>query len=106
MWCAAIVPLWSLATRLAARARHGLLDAGIALRGTFLIDTKGVVRQATINDLPLGRSIEETLRLVDALQFVEEHGEVCPAGWNKTKPAMKATPDGVASYLKDNGAKL
>lgn len=83
-----------------------LLDAGIALRGTFLIDTKGIVRQATINDLPLGRSIEETLRLVDALQFVEEHGEVCPAGWNKSKPAMKATPDGVASFLKDNGAKL
>src|SRR5690606_200265 len=68
-----------------ARAYDVLLDGGMALRGTFLIDKQGVVKQATINDLPLGRSVEETLRLVDALQHTEEHGEVCPMGWNKGK---------------------
>jgi peroxiredoxin (alkyl hydroperoxide reductase subunit C) len=78
----------------------------MALRGTFLIDKAGVVRQVTVNDLPLGRSIDETLRLVDALQHTEEHGEVCPVGWTKGKTAMKANPQGVASYLKDNAAKL
>jgi peroxiredoxin (alkyl hydroperoxide reductase subunit C) len=89
-----------------ARAYGVLLEAGMALRGTFLIDKAGIVRQATVNDLPLGRSIEETLRLVDALQHTEEHGEVCPAGWNKGKTAMKANPKGVAEFLKDNAGKL
>ncbi len=89
-----------------ARSYGVLLEGGMALRGTFLIDRQGVVRQETVNDLPLGRSIEETLRLVDALQHTEEHGEVCPAGWNKGKTAMKADPKGVASFLKDNAAKL
>ena len=88
-------------------AQYGvLLDAGMALRGTFLIDKGGIVRQETINDLPLGRSIEETIRLIDALQHTEEHGEVCPAGWNKGKAAMKESPQGVASYLKENATKL
>jgi peroxiredoxin 2/4 len=88
-------------------AQYGvLLDAGMALRGTFLIDRAGIVRQETVNDLPLGRSVEETLRLVDALQHTEEHGEVCPVGWNKGKQAMKESPAGVAAYLKDNAAKL
>lgn len=88
-------------------AQYGvLLDPGMALRGTFLIDRQGIVRQETINDLGLGRSVEETLRLVDALQHTEEHGEVCPAGWQKGKTAMKANPQGVAAYLKDNAAKL
>lgn len=89
-----------------ARSYGVLLDGGMALRGTFLIDKAGNVRQETVNDLPLGRSVEETLRLVDALQFTEEHGEVCPAGWTKGKSAMKADPAGVASYLKDNASKL
>jgi peroxiredoxin (alkyl hydroperoxide reductase subunit C) len=89
-----------------ARSYGVLLEGGMALRGTFLIDRQGVVRQETVNDLPLGRSIEETLRLVDALQHTEEHGEVCPAGWNKGKQAMKADPKGVASFLKDNAAKM
>jgi peroxiredoxin (alkyl hydroperoxide reductase subunit C) len=89
-----------------ARAYGVLLEGGMALRGTFLIDKAGNVRQETVNDLPLGRSVEETLRLVDALQFTEEHGEVCPAGWQKGKSAMKATPTGVAAYLKENGTKL
>ncbi|MBN1911888.1 MAG: peroxiredoxin [Pirellulales bacterium] len=82
-----------------ARAYGVLLDAGIALRGLFLIDRQGIVRHALINDLPLGRSIDEILRVIDALQFTEEHGEVCPANWSRGKDAMKATPEGVAEYL-------
>lgn len=74
----------------------------IAYRGTFLIDKKGVVRQETINDLPLGRNIDEMIRLVDALQYVEKHGEVCPANWSEGKDAMKATRQGVSEYLSKN----
>ncbi len=79
---------------------YGILFGGsVALRGLFLIDTKGVVRHAVINDLPLGRNVEEALRMVDALDFVETHGEVCPANWKKGEEAMKPTAEGVASYL-------
>lgn len=99
-------PLISDVNKTIARDYGVLLEGGMALRGTFLIDRGGIVRQETINDLPLGRSVEETLRLVDALQHTEEHGEVCPAGWNKGKTAMKGTPQGVAAFLKDNAAKL
>ncbi len=74
----------------------------IAFRGLFLIDKKGVVRHSLINDLPLGRNVDEAIRMVDALQFNEENGEVCPANWVKGKKAMKATHDGVASYLSKN----
>ncbi len=76
-----------------------LLDAGIALRGTFLIDREGVVRHAVINDLPLGRNIDEAMRMVDALQFHEQHGDVCPANWIEGKEAMTPTAAGVAEYL-------
>jgi len=76
-----------------------LLDAGIALRGTFLIDREGTVRHAVINDLPLGRNIDEALRMVDALQFHEQHGDVCPANWTEGKEAMTPTAAGVAQYL-------
>lgn len=79
---------------------------GVAFRGTFLIDRSGVVRHQVVNDLPLGRNIDEAIRLVDALQFTEEHGEVCPAGWNKGKAGMKASPEGVAQYLAENAAQL
>ncbi|BCO10667.1 peroxidase [Desulfolithobacter dissulfuricans] len=80
--------------------RYGvLLDAGVALRGTFLIDREGVVRHCVINDLPLGRSVEEALRMVKALQFHEEHGDVCPANWKEGEEAMKPTAEGVAEYL-------
>lgn len=79
---------------------------GVAFRGSFLIDREGVVRHQIVNDLPLGRDIDEMLRVVDALQFTEKHGEVCPAGWNKGKPGMKANPDGVASYLAEHAGKL
>ncbi len=81
-------------------------EAGVAFRGTFLIDSKGVVRSQVVNDLPLGRDIDELLRLVDALQHHEEHGEVCPAGWRKGEQGMQATPAGVASYLTENADKL
>lgn len=80
---------------------YGILFGGsVALRGLFLIDTKGIVRHAVINDLPLGRSVNEALRMVTALQFVETHGDqVCPANWQEGEEAMKPTADGVASYL-------
>jgi peroxiredoxin (alkyl hydroperoxide reductase subunit C) len=71
----------------------------MAYRGLFLIDKNGIVRHQTVNDMPLGRSITETLRMVDALQFFEENGEVCPADWHKGEKAMKATQEGIASYL-------
>ena len=74
----------------------------VAYRGTFLIDKEGIVRHETINDLPLGRNIDEMIRLVDALQHVEKHGEVCPANWEEGKEAMKATKEGVSTYLSKN----
>jgi len=79
---------------------------GVAFRAAFLIDKKGIVRAQIVNDLPLGRNMEELLRLVDALQYTEENGEVCPAGWQKGDKGMKATPEGVASYLMKNAEKL
>lgn len=74
----------------------------IAFRGLYLIDKNGVVRHQLINDLPLGRNVDEAIRMVDALQFNEEHGEVCPANWTKGTTAMSATHEGVASYLSQN----
>jgi peroxiredoxin (alkyl hydroperoxide reductase subunit C) len=71
----------------------------VALRGLFLIDKEGVIRHGLVNDLPLGRNVDEALRLVDALQFTEEHGEVCPANWREGEDAMKPTAEGVAEYL-------
>ena len=79
---------------------------GVAFRGSFLIDRGGVVRHQVVNDLPLGRDIDEMLRMVDALQFHEEHGEVCPAGWSKGKAGMDASSEGVAKYLTENAEKL
>ncbi len=81
-------------------------EGGVAFRGAFLIDREGKVRSQIINDLPLGRNIDELLRLVDALQFHEEHGEVCPAGWNRGDAGMKADTEGVAQYLSSNADKL
>jgi peroxiredoxin 2/4 len=79
---------------------------GVAFRGSFLIDRGGVVRHQVVNDLPLGRDIDEMLRMVDALQFHEEHGEVCPAGWSKGKAGMDASSEGVAKYLAEHAEKL
>lgn len=81
-------------------------DGAVAFRGSFLIDTQGMVRHQVVNDLPLGRNVDEMIRMVDALQFTEEHGEVCPAGWNQGDKGMTATPDGVAAYLSDEADKL
>ncbi|AKD37664.1 protein TsaA [Pasteurella multocida subsp. multocida OH4807] len=81
-------------------------EAGVALRASFLIDKNGVVRHQVVNDLPLGRNIDEMLRMVDALQFHEEHGEVCPAQWEKGKEGMTGSPEGVAKYLKQHADKL
>lgn len=79
---------------------------GIALRGSFLIDKEGVVQHQVVNNLSLGRDIDEMLRVVDALQFTEEHGEVCPAGWQKGKTGMKGSTEGVAEYLANNHEEL
>ncbi len=79
---------------------------GVAYRGAFLIDAKGMVRSQLVNDLPLGRNIDELIRLVEALQFTDQHGEVCPAGWNKGDKGMNASPDGVAAYLAEHAAAL
>jgi len=80
--------------------------AGVAFRGSFLIDEDGLVRHQVVNDLPLGRNVDEMLRMVDALQFHQDHGEVCPAGWKQGDQGMKANPEGVASYLAEKAASL
>ena len=82
------------------------VGGGVALRGSFLIDEEGVVRHAVLNDLPLGRNIDEMLRMVDALSHHQKHGEVCPAGWKDGEDAMAESPEGVSSYLTDNSDKL
>lgn len=82
-----------------ARDYGVLLDGGVALRGLFLIDKEGIVRHSVINDLPLGRNVEEAIRMVDALQFHEKYGEVCPANWKEGEEGMKDTAEGVATYL-------
>ena len=81
-------------------------QTGVAFRGSFLIDQKGIVRHQVINDLPLGRNVDEMLRMVDALQFTEAHGEVCPAGWSKGKAGMKGSTAGVAEYLAQHAKDL
>jgi len=82
-----------------ARQYGVLFDESVALRGLFLIDKAGVIRHSVINDLPLGRSVDEALRMLDALDFHEENGEVCPANWQDGDDAMKPTAEGVAEYL-------
>ncbi|MFQ1017295.1 peroxiredoxin C [Gilliamella sp. BG7] len=81
-------------------------EAGVALRASFFIDKQGIVRHETINDLPIGRNIDEMIRIVDAYQFHEEHGEVCPAQWTKGKKGMQANPNGVASFLKQHADEI
>ena len=98
---------------LAADMKHEICQAydvesegGVAFRGSFLIDEEGIVRHQVVNDLPLGRNIDEMLRMVDALAFHQEHGEVCPAGWTEGDDGMQANPEGVAAYLGSNADKL
>jgi len=100
-------PLVADLTKSIARDYDVLIESdGIALRGTFLIDQEGIVRHQVVNDLPLGRNIDEAIRMVDALKFFQAHGEVCPAGWNKGKKGMKANSQGVAEYLANNSEDL
>jgi peroxiredoxin (alkyl hydroperoxide reductase subunit C) len=99
-------PMVADLTKDIAKAYGVLLPGGVALRGSFLIDRAGAVQVAHVNNLPLGRNVDEMLRLVDALQFHEEHGEVCPAGWQKGEAGMKANPQGVAEYLAKHGSEL
>jgi peroxiredoxin (alkyl hydroperoxide reductase subunit C) len=79
---------------------------GVAFRGSFLIDEDGLVRHQVVNDLPLGRNVDEMLRMVDALSFHQQHGEVCPAGWKEGDKGMVADPKGVASYLAEKATSL
>lgn len=89
-----------------ARDYDVLFNESIALRGSFLIDENGVVRHQVVNDLPLGRNVDEMLRMVDALDFHEKHGEVCPAGWQEGQAGMTPSAEGVASYLSENASGL
>lgn len=99
-------PMVADITKSIARSYDVLLGEAVAFRGTFMIDGNGIVRHQVVNDLPLGRNVDEAIRMVDALQFHEEHGEVCPAGWQRGEEGMKADAGGVAKYLKKNAAKL
>lgn len=99
-------PLVSDLNKEIARQYDVLLDEGVSLRGSFLIDKNMIVRHAVVNDLPLGRNIDEMIRLTDALNFVNEHGEVCPANWSKGDEGMEANTAGVKKYLSANSKKL
>ncbi len=99
-------PLVADLTKNIARDYDVLLNDAVALRGSFLIDDKGVVRHAVVNDLPLGRNVDEMLRMIDAQQFTDEYGEVCPAGWQKGDEGMKADAEGVAEYLAKHESEL
>ncbi len=99
-------PLVADLTKNIARDYDVLLNDAVALRGSFLIDDKGIVRHAVVNDLPLGRNVDEMLRMIDAQQFTDEFGEVCPAGWHKGDEGMKADTEGVAEYLAKHAEEL
>jgi peroxiredoxin (alkyl hydroperoxide reductase subunit C) len=99
-------PMVADLTKSIARDYDVLVNDAVALRGTFLIDKKGIVRHQVVNDLPLGRNIDEAIRMVDALAYFEQHGEVCPAGWNKGQSGMMPTSEGVADFLASHADKL
>lgn len=99
-------PMVADLTKSIARSYDVLLADEVAFRGTFMIDKKGIVRHQVINDLPLGRNVDEAIRMLDALNFVEEHGEVCPANWKRGEEGMKPTGEGVATYLKKHAANI
>ena len=96
----------SLAYGIQSDGGDSYYPAGVSMRATFLVDQKGIVRYQVVNDEPLGRDIDELVRIVEALQFFEKHGQVCPAGWNKGDSGLKNTADGVANYLASNAEKL
>lgn len=99
-------PMVADITKQISKDYNVLINDAVALRGTFLIDQNGIIQHQVINNLPLGRNVDEALRMVDALAFHQKHGEVCPAGWNKGNQGMVANSQGVASYLKAHAASL
>jgi len=99
-------PLIADITKEISREFDVLFAEAVALRGTFILDKDLIVRHAFINDLPLGRNIDETIRMTDALNFFNEHGDVCPANWKKGQEGMKASPEGVKTYLTENWKDL
>lgn len=98
-------PLVSDLNKSISRDYHVLLDSGIALRGLFLIDREGIIRHQVVNDLPLGRNVNEALRILYALQFTEKYGEVCPANWQQGEDALTPTAEGISKYLSANVEK-
>ncbi len=99
-------PMVADLTKQISRDYDVLVNNAVAFRGTFLIDQEGVVRHQVVNDLPLGRNVDEAIRMVDALLFHQQYGEVCPAGWQKGKSGMKPDAKGVASYLSEHAEAL
>mgnify|MGYP001319864398 CR=1 FL=1 len=99
-------PMVADLTKSISRDYDVLVNGAVALRGTFLIDEEGIVRHQLVNDLPLGRNVEETLRMVQSLNFHQENGEVCPAGWRQGEEGMQPSPEGVATYLKKHANTL
>jgi peroxiredoxin (alkyl hydroperoxide reductase subunit C) len=99
-------PLVADLTKSIARDYDVLVNDAVAFRGTFMIDGSGIVRHQIVNDLPLGRNVDEALRMLDALNFHEKNGEVCPANWNRGDDGMTADAAGVAKYLKKHASKL
>jgi peroxiredoxin (alkyl hydroperoxide reductase subunit C) len=99
-------PLVADLNKTISRAYDVLLNESVSLRGLFLIDKSGIVRHQIVNDLPLGRNIDEALRMLEALQFTESHGEVCPANWKEGKAGMKPSTEGVAAYLAKHAKEL
>ncbi len=99
-------PLVSDITKSISRDYDVLINDSVALRGTFIIDRNGTIQHQVVNNLPLGRNVDEALRILDAIQFNEKFGEVCPANWEKGSEAMKPTPKGVAEYLAAHGKDL
>ncbi len=99
-------PMVADLTKQISRDYDVLFKEGVALRGSFLIDKDGTVRHAVVNDLPLGRNIDEMIRMIDTMLFTNEYGEVCPAGWQKGDKGMTASTAGVADYLANNSDKL
>ena len=95
------IPIIADLTKQVSKDYGVLLPDGMALRGAFIIDDKGILRQMTVNDLPVGRNAEEILRLVQAFQFTDKHGEVCPASWKPGKKTMKADPKGSQEYFSN-----
>ena len=99
-------PMVADLTKSIARDYDVLVDESVALRGTFIIDRHGVVQHQLVNNLPLGRNVDEAIRMLDALQYHEEHGEVCPANWQEGKAGMQESPEGVAQYLAEHTEDL